>query len=157
MRTLNGAWSYSWQGELTDRFAGDFNTIYESLQNNYGRNNVKYVSGVSYRENGNYYDMVEDNISLAVREAKNSDYVVLCLGENTYTEKPGDLNDLNIHKLQRKLAIELSKTHDVLVLADQHDKKNDSYYDLKYEKNIRIKRISGIKFFRKRKKLSCFF
>ena len=60
MRTLNGAWSYSWQGELTDRFAGDFNTIYEALQNNYGRNNVKYVSGVSYKENGSYYDMVED-------------------------------------------------------------------------------------------------
>ncbi|MEL0009864.1 MAG: glycoside hydrolase family 3 N-terminal domain-containing protein [Flammeovirgaceae bacterium] len=116
MRTLNGAWSYSWQGELTDRFAGDFNTIFEGLQNNYGKNNVKYVPGVSYKENGSYYDMLEDNISLAVREARNSDYVILCLGENTYTEKPGDLNDLNIHQLQRKLAVELSKTGKPIVL-----------------------------------------
>ena len=59
-----------------------------------------------------------------------------------------------IENLIENLSIELSKTHEVLVLADQHDKKNDIYYDLKYEKNIRIKRISGIKFFRKRKKLS---
>ena len=116
MRTLNGAWSYSWQGELTDRFAGDFNTIFEGLQNNYGKNNVKYVPGVSYKENGSYYDMVENNINLAVREARNSDYVVLCLGENTYTEKPGDLNDLNIHQLQRKLALELSKTGKPIIL-----------------------------------------
>ena len=116
MRTLNGAWSYSWQGELTDRFAGDFNTIYEALQNNYGRNNVKYVSGVSYKENGSYYDMVEDNINAAVREARNSDYIVLCLGENTYTEKPGDLNDLNLHQLQVKLAKNLAETGKPIIL-----------------------------------------
>ena len=116
MRTLNGAWSYSWQGELTDRFAGDFNTIYEALQNNYGKNNVKYVSGVSYKENGSYYDMVEDNINAAVREARNSDYIVLCLGENTYTEKPGDLNDLNLHQLQVKLAKKLAETGKPIIL-----------------------------------------
>ena len=116
MRTLNGAWSYSWQGELTDRFAGDFNTIYEALQNNYGRNNVKYVSGVSYKENGSYYEMVEDNINAAVREARNSDYIVLCLGENTYTEKPGDLNDLNLHQLQVKLAKKLAETGKPIIL-----------------------------------------
>ena len=116
LRTLNGAWSYSWQGELTDRFAGDFNTIFEGLQNNFGKSNVKYVSGVSYKENGNYYDMVEDNINNAVREARNSDYIVLCLGENTYTEKPGDLNDLNLHKLQVKLAKKLAETGKPIIL-----------------------------------------
>ena len=116
MRTLNGAWSYSWQGELTDRFAGDFNTIFEALQNNFGKANVKYVSGVSYKQDGNYYEMVEDNINNAVREARNSDYIVLCLGENTYTEKPGDLNDLNLHKLQLKLAKKLAETGKPIIL-----------------------------------------
>ena len=116
MRTLNGAWTYSWQGDLTDQFAGEFNTIYEAIANNYGKNNVKYVSGVSYKENGSYYDMVEDNINLAVSEAKNSDYVVLCLGESTYTEKPGDLNDLTLHHLQLKLAKELAKTGKPIIL-----------------------------------------
>ena len=60
--------------------------------------------------------MVEDNINNAVREAKNSDYIILCLGENTYTEKPGDLNDLNLHKLQVKLAKKLAETGKPIIL-----------------------------------------
>ena len=116
MRTLNGAWSYSWQGELTDKFAGDFNTIFEALANKYGKDNVKYVSGVSYKENGSYYDMVEDDLNKAVSEANKSDYIILCLGENTYTEKPGDLNDLNLHKLQIKLAKKLAETGKPIIL-----------------------------------------
>lgn len=116
MRTLNGAWTYSWQGDLTDDFAGDYNTIFEAIRNNFGSSNVKYVPGVTYRKGGNYYDLDEVDISKAVQEARRSDYIVLCLGENTYTEKPGDLNDLNIHKLQTKLAIELSKTGKPIIL-----------------------------------------
>ena len=116
MRTLNGAWTYSWQGDLTDDFAGEYNTIYEAVRNTYGSNNVRYVPGVSYRNGGSYYDMDEINIQKAVQEARRSDYIVLCLGENTYTEKPGDLNDLNIHKLQSKLAVELSKTGKPIIL-----------------------------------------
>jgi len=116
MRTLNGAWSYSWQGELTDRFASDYNTIYEAFVNTYGNNNVKYVPGVSYKDGGTYYDMVENSISKAVFEAKKSDYIILCLGETSYTEKPGDLNDLKLHDLQIKLANELSKTDKPIIL-----------------------------------------
>ena len=116
MRTLNGAWTYSWQGDLTDDFAGEYNTIYEAVRNTYGSNNVRYVPGVSYRKGGSYYDMDQINIQKAVQEARRSDYIVLCLGENTYTEKPGDLNDLNIHKLQSKLAVELSKTGKPIIL-----------------------------------------
>ncbi|RPF74884.1 MAG: beta-glucosidase [Rickettsiales bacterium TMED289] len=116
MRTLNGAWTYSWQGDQTDDFAEEYNTIYEAVRNTYGSNNVKYVPGISYRKGGNYYDMDEIDIKKAVEEARRSDYILLCLGENSYTEKPGDLNDLNIHKLQSKLAVELSKTGKPMVL-----------------------------------------
>ena len=116
MRTLNGAWTYSWQGDQTDDFASEYNTIYEAVRNTYGSNNVKYVPGVSYRKEGSYYDMDEIDIRKAVQEARRSDYIFLCLGENSYTEKPGDLNDLNIHKLQSKLAVELSKTGKPIIL-----------------------------------------
>ena len=116
MRTLNGAWTYSWQGDQTDDFASEYNTIYEAVRNTYGSNNVKYVPGVSYRKGGSYYDMDEIDIRKAVQEARRSDYIFLCLGENSYTEKPGDLNDLNIHKLQSKLAVELSKTGKPIIL-----------------------------------------
>jgi len=116
MRTLNGAWSYSWQGELTDRFASGYNTIYEAFVNTYGNSNVKYVPGVSYKDGGTYYEMIENSISKAVFEAKRSDYIILCLGETSYTEKPGDLNDLKLHDLQVKLANELSKTEKPIIL-----------------------------------------
>ncbi len=59
-----------------------------------------------------------------------------------------------IENLVENLSIELSKTYKVLVLADDHDKKNDNYYNSKHDTNLVIKRISGIKFFRKRKKLT---
>ena len=116
MRTLNGAWTYNWQGKFTDKFAEDHNTIFESFSNVYGKDNVTFVSGVSYKENASFYDMNEDNIGQVVKAAKDHDYILLCLGENSYTEKPGDLNDLNLHKLQLKLANELSKTGKPIIL-----------------------------------------
>ena len=117
MRCLNGAWSYSWQGDLTDKFTSEYNTIYEALSNKYDSSNVKFISGVSYKPRGSFYEMQEDNIQKAVELAKKSDYVLLCLGENTYTEKPGDLNDLRLHHLQIKLAQELSKCGKPIILV----------------------------------------
>jgi beta-glucosidase len=60
--------------------------------------------------------MIENSISKAVYEAKRSDYIILCLGETSYTEKPGDLNDLKLHDLQIKLANELSKADKPIIL-----------------------------------------
>jgi beta-glucosidase len=124
MRTLNGAWTYSWQGEKTEKFAQKHNTIYESISNIYGKKNVKFVSGVEYPFNADfdkepkfqYYDQNEKNFNKAISEAKKSDVIILCLGENTYTEKPGDLNDLNLHRLQKKLAIKLAETGKPIIL-----------------------------------------
>ena len=116
MRCLNGAWSYSWQGDLTDSFAVNHNTIYEAFMKKYDSINVKFVSGVSYKKSGSFYEMQEDDIEKAVDLAKKSDYVFLCLGENTYTEKPGDLNDLSLHPLQLKLAKALSKCGKPMIL-----------------------------------------
>lgn len=117
MRALNGGWTYSWQGEKTDRFAQQYNTILEAIQNKIGSNNVKYIPGVSYIEEGNYYEEQENDFNLAVSAAKSVDAVVLCLGENSYTEKPGDLNDLNLSRLQRKLASEISMSGKPVILV----------------------------------------
>ena len=116
MRGLNGAWTYSWQGNLADEFAFDYNTIYESVSNTFGSSNVKLIPGVAYNEEGSYFEMKELNIKKVVDEGRKSDIILLCLGENSYTEKPGDLNDLNIHKLQSKLARKLSKTGKPIIL-----------------------------------------
>ena len=58
-----------------------------------------------------------------------------------------------IENLIENLSLELSKHHDVLVLADQNDHIKDKLYDDSLKNNLMIKRISGLKFFRRRKKI----
>ena len=117
MRSLNGGWTYSWQGEKVDRFAHGYNTFLEAIQNEIGEANVKYVPGVSYVEGGNYYEDKEDQFAQAVRAAKSVDAVIICLGENSYTEKPGDLNDLTLSANQLKLATAIAKTGKPVILV----------------------------------------
>eukprot|EP00825_Cyclidium_porcatum_P021600 TRINITY_DN24035_c0_g1_i1.p1 TRINITY_DN24035_c0_g1~~TRINITY_DN24035_c0_g1_i1.p1 ORF type:complete len:254 (+),score=17.24 TRINITY_DN24035_c0_g1_i1:66-827(+) len=105
------------RAKKTDRFAGKYNTILEALQNEIGVNNVKYVPGVSYVNDGKYFEDVEDQFANAVAAAKLVDAVILCAGENTYTEKPGDLNDLTLSATQQHLAKELAKTGKPVILV----------------------------------------
>ena len=117
MRTLDGGWSYSWQGEKTAKFTGQYNTILKAIQNEIGTENVSYVSGVTYMEGGKYWEEKETGIQDAVAKASDVDYVVLCLGENSYTEKPGDLQDLSLSDLQIKLATDLAATGKPVILV----------------------------------------
>ena len=117
MRTLDGGWSYSWQGEKTAKFTGQHNTILEAIQNEIGKDNVGYVSGVSYVDGGKYWEEKETGIQDAIAKASGVDYIILCLGENSYTEKPGDLQDLTLSELQIKLAKELSATGKPVILV----------------------------------------
>ncbi|PWJ36158.1 glycoside hydrolase family 3 N-terminal domain-containing protein [Sediminitomix flava] len=116
MRTLNGGWTYSWQGEKVSEFAEGYNTILEAVQNHVGKNNVVYKAGVEYKMDGLYHEEQNINISAAVRAARNVDVILLCAGENTYTEKPGDLHDLHISENQEKLAKALAATGKPVVL-----------------------------------------
>lgn len=117
MRALNGGWTYSWQGEKADRYAQQYNTILEAIQHKIGGINVQYVPGVSYVETGNYYEDKDDRFSEAVQQAKKADVVILCLGENSYTEKPGDLNDLTLSHNQLNLAKEVAKSGKPVILV----------------------------------------
>ncbi|WP_324720342.1 glycoside hydrolase family 3 N-terminal domain-containing protein [Salinimicrobium sp. HB62] len=117
MRTLNGAWTYSWQGEKTPEFAESYNTILEAIQYEIGAENVIFEPGVSYVEGGKYYEDEKVNFEQAISAAKNVDYVILAVGENTYTEKPGDLNDLYLSDHQTELAKALAKTGTPVILV----------------------------------------
>lgn len=117
MRTLNGAWTYSWQGEKTPEYAQEYNTIFEALQQKVKKNNITYVPGVSYKMDGKYYEQAPDQLEKAVAEAKKADVVILCLGENTYTEKPGDLNDLYLNEHQIALAKKVAATGTPVILV----------------------------------------
>jgi beta-glucosidase len=110
MRSLNGGWTYTWQGDRTDEFAEQYNTILEAINNKFGKAFVSYVPGVSYKEKGQYFEDTVVDIDAAVRAAANVDYILLCIGENSYTETPGNLVDLNLSKNQITLANALIQT-----------------------------------------------
>ena len=117
MRCLDGGWSYTWQGHRTDEFAGKYNTIYEAFCNEYGKENVVLNQGVTYNETGKYWEENEPQIQGAVDAAKNVDVIVACIGENSYTETPGNLTDLWLSENQRNLVKELAKTGKPVVLV----------------------------------------
>ncbi|MEQ9303760.1 MAG: glycoside hydrolase family 3 C-terminal domain-containing protein, partial [Marinoscillum sp.] len=117
MRSLNGGWSYSWQGEKVEEFAQTYHTILEALVAKNGDRNVIYKPGVQYNEDGSYWEEKDAGISDAVNAASKVDYVVLCLGENSYTEKPGDLHELTLSSLQIQLAQALIATKKPVILV----------------------------------------
>ncbi len=117
MRTLNGGWSYSWQGEKTEEFAQDYNTIHEALQNKFGTVNVQYEPGVTYKMDGQYYEENPPEIEKAVAAAAGVDYIVLCVGENSYCETPGNLDELALSQNQIALALALQKTGKPMILV----------------------------------------
>jgi beta-glucosidase len=117
MRTLNGGWTYSWQGEKVEEFAGKYNTIVEALQNKIGKSNVTYVPGVSYKMDGKYYEEYVDKQDEAVAAASKADAIILCLGENSYTETPGNLNDLSLSDLQLEFALKVAATGKPVILV----------------------------------------
>ncbi len=117
MRCLNGGWSYTWQGHLADRFAGEYNTIYEALRNEFGASNVKLEQGVTYVAEGGYMEENAPEISKAVAAARGVDVIVACIGENSYCETPGNLDDLAISKSQSDLVKALAKTGKPIILV----------------------------------------
>ncbi len=117
MRTLNGAWTYSWQGEKVEEFAGKYTTILKAIQKKVGAKNVKHYPGVSYNMTGKYFEEKLDQMQETIAAAKEVDVVILCLGENSYTETPGNLSDLYISDLQTELALRLAKTGKKIILV----------------------------------------
>ena len=117
MRCLDGGWSYTWQGHRADEFAGKYNTIYEAFCKEYGKENVILNQGVTYNEKGKYWEENEPQIQGAVAAAKDADIIVACIGENSYTETPGNLTDLWLSENQRNLVKALAQTGKPVVLV----------------------------------------
>ncbi|MBP5712414.1 MAG: glycoside hydrolase family 3 C-terminal domain-containing protein, partial [Prevotella sp.] len=116
MRCLNGGWSYTWQGSRAEDLAEQYNTIYEALCNKYGKENIILEQGVTYNENGAYYEENTPQIDKAVQAASQVDVIIACIGENSYCETPGNLTDLWLSENQRNLVKELAKTGKPIIL-----------------------------------------
>ena len=117
MRCLHGGWSYTWQGSNAEDLAEKYNTIYEALCNKYGKENIMLEQGVTYKEKGKYYEENAPEIDKAVAAAANADVIIACIGENSYTETPGNLSDLWLSKNQRDLVKALAKTGKPIILV----------------------------------------
>ena len=117
MRCLHGGWSYTWQGSKAEDLSEKYNTIYEALSNKYGKENIILEQGVTYNENGAYYDENAPEIDKAVAAAAKADMIIAIIGENSYTETPGNLTDLWLSENQRNLVKELAKTGKPIILV----------------------------------------
>ena len=117
MRCLHGGWSYTWQGSKAEDLAEKYNTIYEALCNKYGKENIILEQGVTYKEDGAYYDENEPQIEKAVAAAAKADVIIAAIGENSYTETPGNLSDLWLSENQRNLVKELAKSGKPIILV----------------------------------------
>ena len=108
MRSLNGGWTYTWQGEQSDKFLGDKNTILESLQQKLGAANITYFEG--------FNDEGITNIADAITALKSGkfDNLVVCMGESSYTEFMGSISDLHIGAPTSLAMAQLQKTADSL-------------------------------------------
>ena len=116
MRCLHGGWSYTWQGAKAEDLSEKYNTIYEALCQKYGKENIILEQGVTYNENGAYYDENAPEIDKAVAAAAQADVIIAAIGENSYTETPGNLTDLWLSENQRNLVKELAKTGKPIIL-----------------------------------------
>lgn len=117
MRTLNGGWSYSWQGDRADDFTAQYNTILEAFQDKYGSDNIVYEPGVTYKKGGSWWEEDTPDIQKAVSAAADVDFIVACVGENSYCETPGNLSNLFLSDNQRELVKALAKTGKPVILV----------------------------------------
>ena len=118
MRTLNGGWSYTWQGTEASVYTEKFNTIYEALANKFGASNVRFVPGIEFDETRFAWQVEKNvNISAAAAAARSVDVVVACLGENSYCETPGNIDDLNLSANQKDLLRAVAATGKPVVLV----------------------------------------
>ncbi|MFY8019995.1 MAG: beta-glucosidase [Bacteroidia bacterium] len=94
INALNGGWTHTWQGR--DTIWNDASlTAYEGICESLGKAQVKLLKG-------NTYDSRLSEIDL-LKAAQGIETIILCLGENTYTEKMGDIDDLELEAAQQEL------------------------------------------------------
>ena len=117
MRCLNGGWTSTWQGKNVDKHYPDMNTILEAMQKKFGAERVVYEPGVTYNDNGNWWEENAPQIEKAVAAARGVDVIVACVGENSYCETPGNLDALELSGNQQQLVKALAATGKPVVLV----------------------------------------
>lgn len=105
---LNGAWTRTWQGTDSKYDSKTRTTILTAMKQRLGSGCV-YAEGCSIDSLRN----VQETLALAA----SADVIVACMGERPSTEKPGDINDLNLPKAQIDFVQQLIATGKPVVLV----------------------------------------
>lgn len=105
---LNGGWTGVWQGNNPKYNTPGKQTIKEAFEMKFGQNNVIHHMGSNY-------DTITD-IEETISAAKSVDVIVACVGEETYTETPGNINDINLPVAQNLLMQRLAATEIPIIL-----------------------------------------
>ncbi|APF18717.1 glycoside hydrolase family 3 domain protein [Caldithrix abyssi DSM 13497] len=106
---LNGGWTYTWQGDDERYYPAHYKTILQAITEKAGQRNVVYVQGADIE--------TQKDMGEAVQKARDVDVIVACLGEATYCETPGNINDLHLPAVQRELIHQLARTGKPIVLV----------------------------------------
>jgi beta-glucosidase len=108
----HGGWTYSWQGTNDALYPRSASTLHQALLARLGPAGVTYVPGTAYEK--------EIDIAAAANAARRADVAVIALAERPSTEKPGDIEDLELPEPQLRLAhaIQATGTPTVLVLME---------------------------------------
>lgn len=109
LKVLNSGWTITWQGEKEELYPAEKMTVLEAIENKVGKNNVIYSAGTDFSK--------DINLTESVELAKTADAVILCLGENTYCEAEGNINDLTLDAVQLEYAKKLAATGKPVVLV----------------------------------------
>jgi len=106
---LNGGWTITWQGDREELYPKGKLTILEAVQQKLGNDHVQYVPGASVNE--------ELDFAAVAAAAQTADVAVVCLGEATYCETPGNIRDLTLPHAQLRLVKTLAATKIPIVLV----------------------------------------
>lgn len=106
---LNGGWTITWQGNEESLMQMDKKTVVEAMVSEVSSKKIIFNEGCSF-------DKMLD-VDNAVKLAKESDVVVLCLGESAYCETPGNITDLTLPKAQLDYAKKIIATGKPVVLV----------------------------------------
>lgn len=124
-RAMNGGWSYTWQGNKTNeicREIGKYRTFYEAISDKFGAENVEFSEMVAYDNSNFKIDnhvpeiLIENGNSTADKIAR-ADVIIAFVGENSYTETPGNIDDLNLSANQKDMVKALAATGKPVILV----------------------------------------
>ena len=111
LRAMNGGWTYTWQGNQTNEIAaqiGKYRTFLGALEQKFGKENVSYSEMVRYDDHDFRLDYQVEDAGSVADKIQAADVIIAFVGENSYTETPGNIDDLNLSQNQQRMVKSLA-------------------------------------------------